>query len=43
MPIQVNIDGKDKWLFPKAKWQTMPIKNNSIFVDPDFYIETKKL
>jgi aminopeptidase N len=43
MPIQVKIDGKDQWIFPNAEWKSMPIKNNSIFVDPDFYIETKKL
>lgn len=43
MPIQVNIDGKDQWVFPKSKWQSLPIKSNSILVDPDFYIETKKI
>jgi aminopeptidase N len=43
MPIQVNIDGKDQWIFPKSEWKTMPIKSSSIFVDPDFYIETKKI
>lgn len=43
MPIQVNIDGKDQWLFPNAEWKSMAIKSNSILVDPDFYIETKEL
>jgi aminopeptidase N len=43
MPIQVNIDGKDQWIFPNAEWKSMPIKSNSILVDPDFYIETKKI
>ncbi len=43
MPVQVNIDGKDQWIFPKSEWKTMPIKSKAIFVDPDFYIETKKI
>ncbi|MBT8393437.1 MAG: M1 family metallopeptidase [Bacteroidia bacterium] len=43
MPIQVTIDGKEQWIFPNAEWKTMPIKSNVISIDPDFYIETKKL
>lgn len=43
MPLRVNIDNKEQWIFPKAQWQTMPIKSSSIFVDPDFYVETKKI
>ena len=43
MPIQIMIDNKQEWIFPKALWQIMPIKSNSIFIDPDFYIETKEL
>ena len=45
MPIIVAINGKVDWLFPKAEWQTMPSDSTSIFleVDPNFYIETKKL
>ena len=45
MPIIVAINGKVDWLFPKAEWLTMPSDSTSIFleVDPNFYIETKKL
>ena len=43
MPVQVNIDGKDQWIFPKNEWKSMPIKSSSILVDPDFYVETKKI
>ena len=43
MPIQIMIDNNQQWIFPKAQWQTMTIKSNSIFIDPDFYIETKEL
>ena len=45
MPIQVTVDGKAQWLFPKANWQSKPLESedSSIEVDPDFYIEVKKL
>ncbi len=45
MPIQVTVDGKVQWLFPKANWQSKPLESedSSIEVDPDFYIEVKKL
>ena len=43
MPIQIMIDNNQQWIFPKAQWQTIPIKGNSILIDPDFYIETKEL
>ncbi len=43
MPIQVTIDGKEQWLFPKANWSAMPIKGNEIQVDADFYVNSKKL
>lgn len=43
MPIQVSIDDKEQWLFPKADWQTMKIKSEDIEIDPDFYVVSKKL
>jgi len=43
MPIQVIIDGKEKWLFPNADWKTISIMGDSIKIDPDFYIEAIKL
>jgi aminopeptidase N len=45
MPIQVSIDEKEQWLFPKADWKTLPLdsKNPSLNIDRDFYIEVKKL
>ncbi len=45
MPIQVSIDGQEEWLFPKAEWKTkiLDSKNVSFEIDPDFYVETKKL
>ena len=45
MPIQVTIDEKEQWLFPKADWQTMDLKSKdaSFKVDNNFYVEVKKL
>ena len=45
MPIQVIINGKAKWLYPKADWKTIVLKakNTTFEIDPDFYIKWKKL
>jgi aminopeptidase N len=53
MPIQVKIGhGKNLWLFPKAEWKSITFEWNSvpydsnkisIEVDPDFYVEAKKI
>ncbi len=43
MPIEIMIDNNQQWIFPKEHWQSIPIKGNSIFIDPDFYIESKEL
>ncbi|WP_179345689.1 M1 family metallopeptidase [Winogradskyella ursingii] len=43
MPIQIEIDEKNEWLFPKAKWQTKAIDADDIEIDMDFYIDTKQL
>ncbi|MEN3322725.1 M1 family metallopeptidase [Mariniflexile soesokkakense] len=45
MPIQVTINGKEEWLFPKADWKTksLDIKNTSFEINPDFYVNSKKL
>jgi aminopeptidase N len=45
MPIQVKINDKDIWLFPKAEWQTMNLESKQpvIKIDPDFYIYSQKI
>ena len=44
MPIQIKINDADQWLFPKSEWNTISIdsKINTLEIDPDFYIESKK-
>ncbi len=43
MPIKINFEGAQKWLFPKAHWQTMPIKDDNIKVNENFLVYSTKL
>ncbi|WP_100612621.1 M1 family metallopeptidase [Confluentibacter lentus] len=45
MPVVAKLGDKTQWLFPKAEWKTMPLEtgNTSLEVDPNFYVESKKL
>ncbi|MDB9961589.1 M1 family metallopeptidase [Oceanihabitans sp.] len=43
MPIQVTIDNKEQWLFPKNTWQSIPIINSTFKIDADFYIKHKQI
>ena len=45
MPIQVTINGAEQWLFPNSEWKTMTTnkKNALLKIDPDFYVQAKKL
>ena len=45
MPIQVLINNKKQWIYPASEWKTeiLSSENTTIIIDPDFYVETKKL
>lgn len=43
MPIEVEIDGKHKWIFPSSEWKIKPITSEEFTVDKDYYIYSKKL
>ena len=43
MPIKINIDSKQEWLFPKANWQTMRIKDDNIEFNANFLVNSTKL
>ena len=43
MPVQVSFDGKEQWLHPKASWSLVGITSNSLKIDVDFYIKSKKI
>lgn len=44
MPIQITIDGKQRWIKPTKKYKTLklPSKDSKIEVDKDFYVKVKK-
>ncbi|MGJ8550266.1 M1 family metallopeptidase [Winogradskyella wichelsiae] len=43
MPIQVEINGKSEWLFPKMKWQSKKVASEDFIIDRDFYVNAKKI
>ena len=43
MPIEVLVDGKTKWLFPKSTWQSIPFEGTELKVDRDYYIYSKQV
>ncbi|GAA0729360.1 M1 family metallopeptidase [Aquimarina litoralis] len=43
MPVRLKIDGKDKWIQPKASWQTLQVKASKIDIDPNFYVKGKSI
>ncbi|WP_027124765.1 M1 family metallopeptidase [Gelidibacter mesophilus] len=43
MPVQVSINGKDLWLYPKESWSMTQTKGNDLQIDADFYVRSKKL
>jgi len=43
MPIQIEIDGKLEWLFPKAEWNIKNISSNDITLDRNFYVNSKQI
>ncbi len=45
MPLKISIEGKNKWITPTDKWQTISIPKNSkqIEVSKDFLIQTRKI
>ena len=43
MPIRVNINGSQQWLFPKAEWKTMSITGDDITIDENFLVYSTKL
>jgi aminopeptidase N len=45
MPLKINFKGQ-RWIKPSTRWQTLnvsPNGDNQFFVDPNFYIITKKV
>jgi aminopeptidase N len=43
MPIQIEIDGKSEWLFPKAEWKSKTINGTDFKIDRDFYVKSSRV
>lgn len=46
MPIQIVVDGKEKWIFPTSEWKTFEdavAKDSEININRNFYIKSKPL
>ncbi|TXE10658.1 M1 family metallopeptidase [Gelidibacter salicanalis] len=43
MPIDVTIDGKRQRIVPKTNWTTLKTRENSLTVDPNYYVAIKEL
>ena len=43
MPIEIEINNANLWLYPNAAWQKTKIKTSEISIDRDYYITHKQL
>ncbi|MDB2493115.1 M1 family metallopeptidase [Flavobacteriaceae bacterium] len=43
MPIEIEINKENYWLYPNSDWQKMKINSSEIHIDRNYYIEHKKL
>jgi len=43
MPVQIETGDETQWIYPKEKWQTMPLTVSELKVDRNFYVISKKL
>ncbi|NRB59360.1 MAG: M1 family metallopeptidase [Winogradskyella sp.] len=43
MPIEVEIDGKTKWIFPNSEWKSIPYQGKTFEVDRDYYVYAKQV
>ena len=43
MPIKIEVNKENYWLYPNSDWQKMEINTSEIRIDRNYYIEHKKL
>ncbi|ULQ57923.1 M1 family metallopeptidase [Flavihumibacter rivuli] len=43
MPLKVNFNGKDQWLYPTTEWQAINSNGTSLSVDKNFYVTVRSL
>ena len=42
MPIKIEVNGTQKWIFPKANWQTMNIESDTLKINKNFLVYSTK-
>ena len=43
MPIEITLDNKNIWLYPENSWKEIPLKQQFIEIDRDYYVFSKDL
>ncbi|PHR91148.1 MAG: peptidase M1 [Leeuwenhoekiella sp.] len=45
MPVKIQVNGSESWIYPTAEWKTEEFQNpiEDVAVDRNFYIESKKV
>ena len=43
MPIEIEGKNDHTWIYPTADWKTIPMSEEDIKIDRDYYIYSKKL
>jgi len=43
MPIEIEGKNDQTWIYPTAEWKTIPMSEEDIKIDRDYYIYSKKL
>ena len=43
MPVEVYVDGFNRFLYPTKEFKKIPVKNPNIVIDDDYYVITKSL
>lgn len=43
MPIEVQIDGKEQWIYPSSAWKSIKLESTVFEIDPDYYVRFKQL
>ena len=44
MPLKVQVNDKDIWIYPTTEWKELKVESDpKIIADPNFYVTAKKL
>ncbi len=43
MPLKVKVSGREQWIYPTEKWQSIAAAGPDLTVDPNFYTGSRKM